>query len=72
MSLKSFHIVFVTLSIVLSVGFGLWAGDQYMEENVMDERSPALLAAAAGGLGFALLLVVYGIWFLRKLKDMNT
>ncbi len=29
MSLKSFHIVFVSVSILLTVGFGLWAVRNY-------------------------------------------
>ena len=33
MSLKTFHIIFVILSTLLSVGFAMWAVGQYLDEN---------------------------------------
>lgn len=66
MSLKAFHIVFVTLSTLLAVGFGVWA----IAESARDGRS-GTLALGIGSLVAAVLLIVYGIWFLRKLKGFS-
>ena len=67
LSLKTFHIVFVSLSTLLSVGFGLWAVRQYM-----DAGSAGLLATAVGSLAFAAVLICYGVWFLRKLRNVRS
>jgi len=66
LSLKTFHIVFVVLSTLLSLGFGLWAAMEYA-----DRRAAGLLAAAVGSVLFAGLAVWYGVWFLRKLKHVS-
>lgn len=66
MSLKAFHIVFVVMSILLSTGFCLWAIRQYL-----DAGSSGYLAVAVGALVFAATLFWYGVWFLRKLKDVS-
>ena len=57
MSLKAFHIVFITLSTALAVGFGVWClmVDGYLAMGVT--------SFATGGL-----LILYGGWFLRKLR----
>ncbi len=67
MSLKAFHIIFVTVSTLFSLFFGLWSLDQY--RNV--ESSGLNLAFMI--LSFALLVVlpVYGFYFLKKLKDVS-
>lgn len=67
MSLKTFHIVFVTLSTLLSVGFGLWAVRQYR-----DDGSTGLLVVAVGSMAFAVVLICYGVWFLRKLRNIRS
>lgn len=66
MSLKAFHIVFVAMSTLLSIGFGLWAAREYV-----GGKSTGLLLAAVGSLVFAVALVGYGVWFLRKLKKVS-
>ncbi len=63
MSLKAFHIVFVTIAALLCVGFGVWAIRNYQAHG--DALS---MAAGIGSLAVAVVLVVYGRWFLRKLK----
>ena len=63
MSLKYFHILFILLSVMTMVGFGLWA---------------MLVTGLPGGFrimgGFSLLggvaLVIYGIRFLKKSKSI--
>ena len=64
MSLKTFHIFFIAVSTVLCVVFGLWA--------TRDFRQSGNLLHMALGVGSFLgsgLLVWYGAWFLRKLKN---
>jgi hypothetical protein len=58
-SLKWFHVVFIGLSIVMAVGFGVWAlTHQY---------------AVLGGLSLAVaaLLAVYARYFLRKARKLG-
>ena len=59
MSLKWFHIVFITLSIVLSLWFGVWG--LYNQQIVLGTAS---LAASVG-------LVLYGNYFLGKARKLN-
>lgn len=66
MSLKAFHIIFVLLSTLLSVGFAMWAVGQYL-----DEDAAGYLVVAFAALVVAAGLVGYGVWFLRKLKDIR-
>jgi len=66
MSLKAFHIVFVTVSTLLCAGFSLWALTTYRADG-----EPGLLAASLLGLVGCVTLVVYGRWFLRKLKGVS-
>lgn len=63
MSLKAFHVLFITLSSLLALGFGVWC-----------LRAPALggtmsrSASAAAAFVVAAGLIAYGIWFLRKIR----
>jgi len=58
MSIKTFHIIFIILSIVITIWFGLWEWNQSI-----------LLAVISflAGLG----LVVYGIQVLKKFKTIS-
>lgn len=64
MSLKAVHIVFIVCSTLLAASFGVWAverpggGAGYLALGVIS------FAVAAG-------LVVYGVWFLKKLKGVS-
>jgi hypothetical protein len=59
MSLKWFHIVFITLSVLLSIGFGVWGlFNQHVALGI------ASLAVSAG-------LCVYGTYFLQKARRMG-
>jgi hypothetical protein len=65
-SLKAFHIVFVTVSVLLALGFGVWSLVQYSEgKRVID------LAFGIGSLLAAIGLVFYGRYVLKKLKDIS-
>ena len=63
MSLKAFHVVFIAVSTVLCLGFGAWAIREYMARG-----GTGLLLGGIGALIAAVGLVLYGRWFLNKLK----
>lgn len=66
MSLKAFHIVFVMVSIILCLGFGVWGIREYrMTQDV------SVLVAGIGSLVASVVLALYGRWFLRKLKGVS-
>jgi hypothetical protein len=59
MSLKAFHLIFVTLLTALSFGFAAWA---------FNSGRPAFGAA---GVATGILVILYGIYFLKKLKKIS-
>jgi hypothetical protein len=61
MSLKAFHIFFITLSILLSTGCAVWAFANGVETGF--SVSCAVVAVA---------LVIYGVFFVRKAKRIIT
>jgi hypothetical protein len=66
MSLKAFHIVFITVSTLLFVGFGVWSLRMYQHSG-----GTANLAFGIGSLVGAVALVIYGRFFLKKLKSVS-
>lgn len=67
MSLKSFHIVFITLSTICAFGFSAWFffGPEW--------ESPALrIAGGIGSLVVGIALMVYGVNFLKKFKNIGS
>ena len=66
MSLRIFHIVFVTVSSLMSFVFGGWCW-RYAAAN--QSGGYRLLGAAAFGVGVA--LIVYGFWFWKKIKTIG-
>lgn len=66
MSLKAFHIVFVVISTILALGFGIWAIRQHQARS-----EPLALAMGVVSLLSAVGLIVYGRWFLKKLKKVS-
>lgn len=58
MSLRGFHVLFITASVLLALGLMKWC-------------LPAHPMAAAVSLGVALGLVAYEAWFLRKTRKMT-
>lgn len=66
MSLKAFHVLFVTVSIALCLGVGLWALREYRAQGDI-----ATLLAGIFSLTSAVVLLVYGRWFLRKLRGVG-
>jgi amino acid transporter len=63
MSLKTFHIVFITLSTLLALGFGGWSFGRYRESG---DGTYLALAVCAVVLGVG--LIAYGTWFIRKIR----
>jgi hypothetical protein len=61
MSLKAFHIFFIALSIILSIGCAVWAFAVGIE--------PIFGIASAV---VAVLLIIYGGYFLKKAKSIIT
>jgi hypothetical protein len=59
MSLKAFHLIFVTLLTGLSFGCAAWA---------FNSGRPVFGAAA---IATGILVIVYGIYFLKKLKNVS-
>jgi hypothetical protein len=65
-SLKAFHVFFVVLSVLCAIGFGAWAVRDYLRSG-----SGGILALGVLGFAAAAALVWYGLWFLRKLKNVS-
>jgi hypothetical protein len=66
MSLKGFHIVFIIFSTLLALGIGAWC--VWVD---LVEGAPIYLAGAICSFVVALALVVYGVWFYRKMKRLR-
>ncbi len=66
MSLKVFHIVFIIFSTLLALGVGGWC--IWVD---LVEGAPIYLAGAIFSFISALALVVYGVWFYRKMKRLR-
>ena len=66
MSLKAFHIIFIVLSTVLAVGLGVWATRDFAQSG-----SLAHLYLGVGSFIGSVVLVCYGVWFLRKLRHVS-
>jgi len=66
MSLKGFHIVFIIFSTLLALGVGAWC----IWVNLV-EGEPVYLAGAIFSFVAAVALMVYGVWFYRKMKRLR-
>ncbi len=66
MSLKGFHIVFIIFSTLLALGIGLWC--IWVDLTVGE---PVYRSGAIVSLVVALALVIYGVWFYRKMKRLR-
>jgi hypothetical protein len=65
-SLKAFHVVFITLSVLLCLGVAGWNYAAYTAEG-----SVANLAQSVGWAIAGAGLAVYGVLFLRKYKALR-
>jgi hypothetical protein len=66
MSLKAFHIVFISFSTLLALGTGVWC----LWVNLV-EGAPVYAAGAVASFVVAIVLLVYGFWFYRKMKRLG-
>ncbi|PCJ64210.1 MAG: hypothetical protein COA73_04310 [Candidatus Hydrogenedentota bacterium] len=67
MSLKAFHLVFIAISTIMAVGFGGWCIAQFFTQDGGAGYIVSGILSALAGAG----LVVYGIRFARKWKDVS-
>lgn len=66
MSLKGFHIVFIVFSTLMALGVGGWC--IWVD---LVEGAPIYLAGAIASFAAAVGLVIYGVWFYRKMKRLR-
>ena len=66
MSLKGFHIVFIVFSTLLALGIGVWCIWVDLVEGAPIYRAGAICSFLA-----AIALIVYGVWFYRKMKRLR-
>jgi len=59
MSLKAFHLIFVTSLTLLSLGFSAWA---FASDKII---------FGIAGIVVGILVIIYGIYFLKKLKKIS-
>ena len=66
MSLRGIHIVFIVFSTLLALGAGGWC--IWVD---LVEGAPVFLAGAVCSFVAAIVLIVYGVWFYRKMKRLR-
>jgi len=67
MGLKAFHVFFIVVASLTALMFGAWALWDFGRTG-----KGGTLAMAVLGFGAAAALVFYGLWFLRKLKNVSS
>jgi uncharacterized membrane protein YcjF (UPF0283 family) len=66
MSLKAFHIIFVTASIAVSLFLGIWSFMSYRDTHARADLIYVICSAIA-----VIALLWYGKYFLKKLKHIS-
>jgi hypothetical protein len=66
MSLKAFHVIFITAASLLAFGFGVWMLRAYDAEGV---KSDLIYGVSSLVVGMGLL--IYEGFFLKKLKKVS-
>ena len=67
MSLKAFHLVFITAAVLLAFGFGAWLLKGYF--SPIGRASDLVFAAISIATGAG--LIVYERYFLKKTKNVS-
>ncbi|KAB2650387.1 MAG: hypothetical protein DVB33_04765 [Verrucomicrobia bacterium] len=66
MSLKAFHLIFITAASLLSFGLGWWMLRAYADSGM---KADQIYGVTSIGVGMALLL--YEAFFIKKLKNVS-
>ena len=66
MSLRGFHIVFIVFSTLLALSTGVWC--IWID---LVEGAPVFIIGAICSFAAAVGLIVYGVWFYRKMKRLR-
>lgn len=66
MSLKAFHIFFITISVLLCLGFGAWC----ISSDYTHGRTAYVIAGYIS-FGLGVLLILYEVVFLKKFKTLE-
>jgi hypothetical protein len=66
MSLRGFHIVFIVFSTLLALGTGVWC--IWVD---LVEGAPVFIVGAICSFVVAIGLIIYGVWFYRKMKRLG-
>jgi len=65
-SLKAFHVIFISAAVLVALWLGVWAWDQRQAAG-----GSGFLALSCGAFAAAAGLVVYEVWFLRKTRKVS-
>jgi len=65
MSIKGFHLIFITIAAIFCAGFGIWA--LFINDK---ESGTGITFAGIVTLIVSVALIFYGIYFRRKSKDI--
>ncbi len=66
MGLKAFHLFFIAISLLFLAPFGFWEINRYGTTNNIGDLALGIFSLAA-----TVLMLVYGKWFLSKLKGIG-
>ena len=64
MSLKNFHLIFIAVSTLLAIGFGVW---WFRAFTVSGDIGDLIMGISSCIVGFG--LIVYGVRFRRKIRE---
>jgi hypothetical protein len=67
MSLKAFHVIFITASSALAFGFGIWEFKNFFSADGRTLDLVFGIGAVLAGVG----LILYERYFLKKLKHIS-
>ena len=67
MSLKAFHLIFITASCALALGCAVWA----LKDFSSPEGRASDLVFGLGSLAAGIGLILYERYFLKKLKNVS-
>ena len=69
MSLKAIHILFIVASTMLCFGFSAWAFWTHSNSEATGSQVNLVMGICSMAVGLGLL--IYGRYFLKKLKDVS-